>query len=491
MDPVELYFRHKIIGEGITFDDVLLTPAYSSVLPRDTVTETMFSRNVPMNIPLSSSAMDTVTESRLAIALAQEGGIGIIHRNLDAKDQVREVEKVKRSANGVILDPVCLSPDESIGAAKEVMETHNISGLPVTRGELLVGILTKRDLRFQESLETRISEVMTSEELVKAKVGTTLDEAKQILHERKVEKLLLVDESDVLRGLITIKDINKLAEFPNASRDKRGRLRVGAAVGAHDYDRVSALIEGGVDVLVVDTAHGHSERVLETVRSIKRKFEIDIVAGNVATADGAKALVDAGADGVKVGIGPGSICTTRVVTGVGVPQVTAIFNAVSAIRDSGVPIIADGGIRHSGDMVKAIACGASSVMLGSLFAGTDESPGETFLYQGRAFKALRGMGSVGAMIRGSSDRYGQAGASRDKLVPEGVEGQVPYKGALSDFVYQLVGGLRAGMGYCGCADIPSMQKDARFMRITGASLSESHPHDVFITKETTNYRRGE
>lgn len=491
MDPIESFSQSKIVGEGITFDDVLLVPAYSSILPRETETQTLFSRHVPLNIPVSSAAMDTVTESRLAIALAQEGGIGIIHRNLPVADQVREVEKVKRSANGVISDPVCLAPEASIGAAKDVMETQNISGLPVTRGEQLVGILTKRDLRFQESLETPISEVMTKDELITARVGTTLEEARAILHEKKVEKLLLVDDSHALRGLITIKDINKLAEFPSASRDSRGRLRVGAAVGAKDLERVEGLIEGGVDVLVVDTAHGHSHRVLETVQEIKNNHDIDVVAGNVATSEGAKALIDAGADGIKVGIGPGSICTTRVVTGVGVPQVTALFQTVPIARSAGVPVIADGGIRQSGDLVKAIASGANSVMIGSLLAGVDESPGETFLYQGRAFKALRGMGSVGAMIRGSSDRYGQAGATPDKLVPEGVEGQVPAKGPLSDFVYQLVGGLRAGLGYCGCKDVAALRESGRFLRISGASLSESHPHDVFITKETTNYRRRE
>ncbi len=480
---------NRIVGEGLTYDDVLLLPAWSEMLPKDADTGSFFSRTVPLNTPISSAAMDTVTEARLAIALAQEGGIGVIHRNLSIEEQTREVEKVKRSANGVILDPITLDPDSRAGKAKELMREHKISGLPVVdrRGKV-VGILTHRDLRFLTSLEVPVKDVMTRN-LVTAPKGTTLEEAREILHNRKVEKLVLVDEKGGLAGLITIKDIQLMEEFPRAARDERGRLRVGAAVGTFDFERVEALLEKGVDVIVVDTAHGHSKNVVETVKEIKRNFDTDVVAGNVATSEGTKALLDAGADGVKVGVGPGSICTTRVVAGVGVPQFTAVLEAVRAAEGTGVPVIADGGIRHSGDIVKALAAGAGSVMIGGLFAGLEEAPGETILYKGRTFKAVRGMGSVGAMILGSKARYGQADVTdAEKLVPEGVEGMVPYKGKLADFVYQLVGGLKAGMGYLGAGNLEELRRKARFVRISNAGLRESHPHDITITKESSNYR---
>ncbi len=480
---------NRIVGEGLTYDDVLLLPGWSEMLPKEADTSSVFSRSVPLNTPISSAAMDTVTEARLAIALAQEGGIGIIHRNLSVEAQTREVEKVKRSANGVILDPITLDPDSKAGKAKELMREHKISGLPVVdKGGKVVGILTHRDLRFLTSLEVPVKNVMTRN-LVTAPKGTTLEEAREILHNRKVEKLVLVDEKGGLAGLITIKDIQLMEEFPRAARDERGRLRVGAAVGTFDFERVEALLEKGVDVVVVDTAHGHSKNVVETVKEIKKNFRTDVVAGNVATAEGARALIEAGADGVKVGVGPGSICTTRVVAGVGVPQFTAVLEAVHAAEGSGVPIIADGGIRHSGDIVKALAAGAGSVMIGGLFAGLEEAPGETILYKGRTFKAVRGMGSVGAMILGSKARYGQADVSEaEKLVPEGVEGMVPYKGKLADFVYQLVGGLKAGMGYLGARNLEELRRKARFVRISNAGLRESHPHDITITKESSNYR---
>ncbi len=480
---------NRIVGEGLTYDDVLLLPGWSEMLPKEADTSSVFSRSVPLNTPISSAAMDTVTEARLAIALAQEGGIGIIHRNLSVEEQTREVEKVKRSANGVILDPITLDPDSKAGKAKDLMREHKISGLPVVdRGGKVVGILTHRDLRFLTSLEVPVKDVMTRN-LVTAPKGTTLEEAREILHNRKVEKLVLVDEKGGLAGLITIKDIQLMEEFPRAARDERGRLRVGAAVGTFDFERVEALLEKGVDVVVVDTAHGHSKNVVETVKEIKKNFRTDVVAGNVATAEGARALIEAGADGVKVGVGPGSICTTRVVAGVGVPQFTAVLEAVHAAEGSGVPVIADGGVRHSGDIVKALAAGAGSVMIGGLFAGLEEAPGETILYKGRTFKAVRGMGSVGAMILGSKARYGQADVSEaEKLVPEGVEGMVPYKGRLADFVYQLVGGLKAGMGYLGARNLEELRRKARFVRISNAGLRESHPHDITITKESSNYR---
>jgi IMP dehydrogenase len=473
---------------GLTFDDVLLVPAHSDVIPRDVDVSTRFSRNVPINLPLASAAMDTVTEATLAIGLAREGGIGIVHRNFSVDGQIAQVDQVKRSANGVILDPVTLPPNATLKQAREIMDKNRISGLPIVEGDTVVGILTSRDCRFQSADDTPVARMMTTEKLVSAPPGTSLEQARDLLHRHKVEKLLIVDSGMRLRGLITMKDLKMLAEFPNSARDARGRLRVGAAVGVHDYERAEGLVKAGVDVLVVDTAHGHSTNVIETVRALKKKLAVDVVAGNVATADATRALIEAGVDGVKVGIGPGSICTTRVVAGVGVPQLTAVVDCVEAARDSGVPIIADGGIRLSGDIVKALAAGASSVMLGSLFAGLEESPGETILFKGRSFKAVRGMGSIGAMMQGSKERYRQGGVHEaDKLVPEGIEGMVPYRGKLSVFAYQLVGGVRSGMGYVGAKNIGELWKRARFIRITSAGVRESHPHDVSITKESSNY----
>ncbi len=476
----------RIAYQGITFDDVLLEPAYSEVVPREVDVRTQLTRNIRLNLPILSSPMDTVTESDLAIALAQEGGIGVIHKNLSIPDQTREVDKVKRSENGIITDPITLPPDESVGTARRIMEQHKISGVPVTVNGYLKGILTRRDLRFLTDNNQRIAEVMTRDNLVTAAENTTLEAAEQILTKNKVEKLLLVDDNYKLRGLITIKDIDKLANFPNACKDHRGRLRVGAAVGVHDFERADSLIRAGVDVLVVDSAHGHSANVLETVSEIKRRFSIDVIAGNVATAEGARELLEAGADAVKVGLGPGSICTTRVISGVGVPQVTAVFQAAKGVGGA-VPVIADGGIRYSGDIVKALAAGAHSVMLGSLLAGLAESPGQTIIYKGRSFKIYRGMGSLGAMVAGSKERYRQAEGQRDKLVPEGVEGRVPYKGPLAPFIYQLVGGLRAGMGYCGTRNIEELRTRSRFIMVSAASVQESHPHDIAITQEAPNY----
>jgi IMP dehydrogenase len=480
------------LPEGLTFDDVLLIPARSEILPTETDTTTFFSRNVRLNIPISSAAMDTVTEAHLAIALAQQGGIGVIHRNLSIEAQAAEVDKVKRSESGMIVDPITITPDRPISEALAVMAHYKISGVPVVDGDgKLVGILTNRDLRFETRLDLRVRDVMTGrEKLITAPVGTTLEDAKAILQQYRIEKLPIVDEDFRLKGLITVKDIQKAIKYPNAAKDHLGRLRVGAAIGATgDFlERAAELVKARVDVLVIDTAHGHATRVLEAVRQVKRKFpEVDVVAGNVSTADATRELIAAGADGVKVGQGPGSICTTRVVTGAGVPQITAIMDCARAARGTGVPIIADGGIRFSGDITKAIAAGADCVMIGSLFAGTDESPGETILYQGRTFKTYRGMGSLGAMMAGSSDRYAQD-LERGKLVPEGVEGKVPYKGPLAAIVEQLVGGLRAGMGYCGCRTIRELQEKARFIRITPAGWRESHVHDVIITKEAPNYR---
>jgi IMP dehydrogenase len=477
----------RIAYQGITFDDVLLEPAYSDVLPSDVDVRTQLTPTIRLNVPIVSSPMDTVTESELAIALAQEGGIGIIHKNMSVQTQTREVDKVKRSENGIITDPITLPPDETVGTARRIMEQHNVGGVPITVNGFLKGILTRRDLRFLTDNGQRLSEVMTKDNLVTAPENTTLEAAERILTENKVEKLLLVDENYKLRGLITIKDIDKLTNFPNASKDGRGRLRVGGAVGVGDFERAGSLIRAGVDVLVVDSAHGHSRNVIETVREIKRRFGIEMVAGNVATEEGARALVDAGADAVKVGIGPGSICTTRVISGVGVPQVTAVYQAARGVEGTGVPLIADGGIRYSGDITKALAAGAHSVMLGGLLAGLAESPGQTIIYKGRSFKTYRGMGSIGAMMSGSSDRYRQAQANGGKLVPEGVEGRVPYKGHLAPFIYQLVGGLRAGMGYCGARNIEELRTRARFIKVSGASVQESHPHDIAITQEAPNY----
>ncbi len=489
----------KIIGEGITFDDVLLVPALSNILPKNADVRTHLTRNITVNIPIVSAPMDTVTESSLAIALAQEGGLGIIHKNLSIEAQCREVDKVKRSAHGVILDPVTLRPDDPLDRAAELMRLHNISGVPITTEDRkLVGILTRRDLKFMEYADHgdkdgghgkhRVEEVMTKDNLVTAPPGTTLDKADRILQKHKVEKLLLVDDDRNLVGLITIKDIDKNRQFPESCRDPRGRLRVGAAVGVHDYERVEALIENDVDLVVVDTAHGHSDNVIETVKEISKRHDIDIVAGNIATARAAQDLIDAGAAALKVGIGPGSICTTRVVSGVGVPQITAIMNVAPVAQSAGVPVIADGGIRFSGDITKALAAGAHTVMVGSLFAGLEEAPGTVIFWKGRRFKEYRGMGSMGAMISGSADRYGQKDeAQSDKLVPEGVEGRVAYRGKLAELTYQLVGGLRAGMGYCGTPTIEALRQDARFIRVSGASVVESHPHHLVITEESPNY----
>ncbi len=475
----------KIVGQAFTFDDVLLIPARASVHPRDIDVTTQLTRRIRLNIPILSAPMDTVTESSLAIALAQEGGLGVIHRNLSVDDQTREVRKVKRSESGVIIDPVTLRPDEPIEAAKIAMRLHNVSGVPITTADgELVGILTRRDLKFREPHARRIADVMTRNNLVKAPTHTTLDQAEAILHRAKVEKLLLVDEQNRLSGLITMRDIDRSREYPQRCKDERGRLRVGAAIGAYDFDRAEALVRADVDLLVVDSAHGHSDAILETVRKLRGTFDISIVGGNVATADGARALCEAGADAVKVGIGPGSICTTRVVSGVGIPQITAILEAV---RGADVPIIADGGIRFSGDVAKALAAGASAVMIGSLFAGTDESPGQLVLWKGRRYKEYRGMGSLGAMSAGSAERYAQDASQPRKMVPEGVEGRVPYRGSLGEYVYQLVGGLRQGMGYCGAATVSDFRRDARFVRVTHAGVVESHPHDVTITKEPPNY----
>jgi len=480
----------ELASLGITFDDVLLEPRYSEVVPAEVDVRTQLTRQITLNIPLLSSPMDTVTESAMAIALAQEGGLGVIHKNMSVAQQTEEVDKVKRSANGIIMDPVTLPPDATIARAREVMDQHNVSGVPITDASgKLNGILTRRDLRFLEASDIKIAEVMTREHLVTATGTVTLEEAEKILMAKKVEKLLLVDENLTLTGLITIKDIDMMKRFPQACKDRQGRLRVGAAVGVHDFERAESLLAKEVDVLVVDSAHGHSANVIETVKEIKKRWSIDVIAGNIATRQGCEDLIAAGADAVKVGIGPGSICTTRIISGVGVPQITAIREAAAAANQQNIPVIADGGIRYSGDVTKAIAAGASAVMIGGLFAGLEESPGKHILYQGRTFKVYRGMGSLGAMIKGSSERYRQRGAERgpDKLVPEGVEGRVPYKGFLGPFVYQLVGGLKAGMGYCGTRTIADLRQNARFIRVSPASVRESHPHDIAITQEATNY----
>ncbi|MCI0355617.1 MAG: IMP dehydrogenase [Acidobacteria bacterium] len=496
---------HFPVPEALTFDDVLLLPGRSDVVPAQVATSTRLTRNIALNIPIISAAMDTVTESRLAIALAQQGGLGIIHRNITIEQQAGEVDKVKRSESGMIVDPVTMSPEAKISDALEVMRKYKISGVPITKNKKLVGILTNRDLRFETRTDIPISKVMTKENLITVPVGTTLEDAEAILHQHRVEKLLVVDKNYTLKGLITVKDIQKKLKYPNSAKDEHGRLRVGAAIGATgDFlERAQELVRANVDLLAVDSAHGHSSRVLEAVRDVKAKLpEVDLVAGNVGTFDGACELAKAGADAIKVGIGPGSICTTRIVTGAGVPQMTAIAEAYRAVKDADVPLIADGGIKYSGDITKALAAGASVVMIGSLFAGTDESPGETILYQGRSFKLYRGMGSIAAMQSGSSERYFQSadgeaspalnleedGNRLAKFVPEGIEGRVPYKGPLATMVQQLVGGLRSGMGYTGCGTIPDLQQKARFVRITGAGLRESHVHDVIITREAPNYR---
>ncbi|HXG83864.1 MAG TPA: IMP dehydrogenase [Pyrinomonadaceae bacterium] len=481
------------IKEGLTFDDILLVPAYSDIMPSETDVSTRFSRNIRLNIPLCSSAMDTVTEANLAIALAQQGGIGVVHKNLAIAHQAEEIDKVKRSESGMIVDPVTIRDNKTVAKALDIMQNFKISGVPVVdESGLLVGIITNRDLRFETRFDIPVSDVMTKQPLVTVPVGTTLDEAKVKLQRHRIEKLLVVDDNGLLKGLITVKDIQKAIKYPNAAKDDLGRLMVAAAIGATGdfFERAEALIKSRVDVIVVDTAHGHSSRVIEAVRKIKQKYpEVELVAGNVATGEATKALIEAGADAVKIGIGPGSICTTRVVTGAGVPQITAIVECVKAAKDSGVPVIADGGVKFSGDVVKAIAAGADSVMIGSLFAGTEEAPGEVILFQGRNFKTYRGMGSIGAMKRGSSDRYAQEGTVSDsKYVPEGIEGRVAFKGTLEDMVTQLVGGLRSGMGYTGCKNIQELQENAKFVRITSAGLRESHVHDVIITKESPNYR---
>ena len=484
--------EQEVLPVGLTFDDVLLIPAESSVLPRDIDVSTRLTERITLNIPLVSAAMDTVTESKTAIAMAQEGGLGIIHRNLSVWAQAGEVEKVKKFESGMITDPITVAPDQKISDAQEIMNKYRISGLPVTKNGKLVGILTNRDLRFEKRHDRPVSEVMTKENLVTVKPGVGLDEAKELLHQHRIEKLLVVDDRFELKGLITVKDIEKKIQYPNASKDERGRLRVGAAVGVgSDWEeRVEALVRTGVDLIAVDTAHGHSKNVLDVIGQIRRRYpDLEISGGNVATAEGTTALIEAGVNVVKVGVGPGSICTTRVVSGVGVPQITAIGSCAKAAARHNVPIIADGGIKYSGDITKALAAGAASVMIGSLFAGTEESPGETILYQGRTYKAYRGMGSIGAMGQGSRDRYGQADVmDSNKLVPEGIEGQVPYKGSLSFNIHQLVGGLRAGMGYLGCKNVTALHNKAKFMQITSASLREGHVHDVFITKEAPNYR---
>ncbi len=481
------------IPEGLTFDDVLLVPAHSRVLPADVNLGTRLTRGIRLNIPLVSAAMDTVTEARLAIAMAQQGGLGIIHKNMSVEAQAEQVDKVKRSESGMIVDPITMLPDARISEALALMEKYHISGVPITDADgKLVGILTNRDLRFETRTDLRVSDLMTKENLVTVPEGTTLDEAKAILHRHKIEKLLVIDDAYHLKGLITVKDIQKMIRYPRACKDDLGRLRVGAAVGtsADTLDRAQALVEAKVDLLVVDTAHGHSQGVLDAVARLREAYpDVQLVAGNIGTAEAAAALVERGIDAVKVGVGPGSICTTRVVSGVGVPQITAIQDAARVCQEADIPLIADGGVKYSGDVTKGLAAGASSIMIGSLFAGTDESPGETILYQGRTFKAYRGMGSLGAMRDGSRDRYFQeAEADARKLVPEGIEGMVPFKGALAHLIDQLVGGLRSGMGYCGCADIPTLQKEARFTRISAAGLKESHAHDVIITKEAPNYR---
>jgi len=479
------------IPEGLTFDDVLLLPGRSAVLPNDVDTRTKLTRKLTLNIPLVSAAMDTVTESRLAIALARQGGLGFIHRNMPLERQVEEVDKVKRSESGMIVDPVTVSPDAPVRSALEIMTKYRVSGLPVTEGTRLVGILTNRDLRFEKNIDQPVRAVMTKDKLVTVAVGTTLEEAEKLLQKHRIEKLLVVDAQFNLKGLITVKDIQKKLEYPIAAKDEHGRLRVGAAVGATgDFlERAVEMAKVNVDVIAIDTAHGHSTRVMEAIRVVKQRLpEMQLVAGNVGTAEGAKELISLGADAVKVGIGPGSICTTRIVTGAGVPQITAILEATRAAKGSGVPIIADGGVKFSGDISKAIAAGAHCVMIGSLFAGTEESPGETILYQGRTFKSYRGMGSLGAMEAGSADRYAQDTAGRGKAVPEGIEGRVAYKGQLGAMVEQLVGGLRSGMGYCGVATLDELQEKSKFVRITSAGLRESHVHDVTITREAPNYR---
>lgn len=483
--------RERFINiEGLTFDDILLVPRQSAILPREVDVSTRFSKNIDLKIPLVSAAMDTVTESRLAVAIAREGGIGIIHKNMSIKKQTEEVDKVKRSESGVIVDPVSLTPEKNIDEAIQLMTNYHISGIPIVdNSKKLVGILTNRDIRFLDGKDYTIKDIMTIKNLVTAPVGTTLEEAKKILHKKRIEKLPIVDNNFTLKGLITIKDIEKAKQYPCSSKDNKGRLRVGAAVGISrdTFERIDALVKAKVDVIIVDTAHGHSLSVLETIKKIKKNYDVEVVGGNVATFEGAESLIKAGVDAVKVGIGPGSICTTRVVAGVGVPQITAIQECKRAVKKHNIPLIADGGIKYSGDIVKALAVGADSVMLGGLFAGTEESPGDVVLYKGRSYKEYRGMGSIGAMKKGSKDRYFQEDSDDSKLVPEGIEGRVSYKGLLSACIFQLLGGIRSGMGYCGVRNIKELLEKTSFIKITSAGLRESHPHDIIITKEAPNY----
>ena len=487
----------RLLGNALTFDDVLLVPAYSQVLPRDTRLTSLFSRRIALELPLVSAAMDTVTEARLAIAIAQEGGIGVVHKNLTPRQQSAEVARVKRYESGLLRDPITISPDTTVRQVRQLSDQHGVSGFPVLEGKTVVGIVTNRDLRFETRMDVPVREIMTPRErLIWVREGASLDEGKALMHKHKLERVLVVNEAFELRGLMTVKDITKQTSFPNAARDAQGKLRVAAAVGVGEgtEERVELLVKAGVDALVVDTAHGHSHGVIERVRWVKKHYpDVDVIGGNIATGAAALALVEAGADGVKVGIGPGSICTTRIVAGVGVPQITAIESVATALQGTGVPLIADGGIRYSGDIAKAIAAGAHSVMMGGMFAGTEEAPGEVILYQGRSYKSYRGMGSIGAMKAGSADRYFQEGdesdnPNTDKLVPEGIEGRVPYKGTMVSIVHQMAGGLRASMGYCGCATIDQMHERAEFVQITAAGMRESHVHDVQITKEAPNYR---
>ncbi len=481
----------NLIGEGYTFDDLLLVPSFSEVVPKEVDVSTWLTRDIRLNIPIISAAMDTVTESKTAISLAREGGIGIIHKNMSIESQVKEVEKVKKSESGMIIDPVTVEPEQKIWEVQKIMKDYKISGVPVVKDGRLVGIVTNRDLRFETNWDLEVRDVMTKEGLVTAKVGITLEESKELLHKHRIEKLLVVNDKNELKGLITIKDIEKIKKYPNSCKDEFGRLRVGAAIGVgkERLQHVQLLSDAGVDVIVIDSAHGHSKNVIEAVREIKANFPgLNVIAGNIATFEGARALIEAGADAIKVGVGPGSICTTRIVAGVGVPQLTAIHNCALEAEKHGIPVVADGGIKFSGDLTKAIGAGAHCIMIGSLLAGTDESPGELELFQGRSYKVYRGMGSIGAMKKGSKDRYFQDEVSTEtKLVPEGIEGRVPYRGPLANMIYQLIGGLRSGMGYLGCKDIETLRRNARFVKITPAGLTESHVHDVFITKESPNY----
>ncbi len=488
---VEGMDKERRIEYGLTFDDVLLVPGRSDVLPKDVEITTYLTRNIRLNIPLVSAAMDTVTEAALAIAIAREGGIGIIHRAMPPERQAMEVDKVKKSESGMIIDPVTVDPDATLAEVERLMSTYKISGIPVTKNGKLIGIITNRDMRFETNMKKKVSEVMTKDRLITAPVGTTLEEAKEILHKYKIEKLPIVDKDFNLKGLITIKDIEKRKKYPNACKDKLGRLMVGASVGVGEEAiyRAELLAKAGADVIVIDTAHGHSKAVIETLKKLKKRLDIDIIAGNVATEEGALDLIRAGADAIKVGVGPGSICTTRVVAGAGVPQITAIMNCYKVTKRYKIPLIADGGIKYSGDITKALAAGASCVMIGNLFAGTDEAPGEIVLYEGRSYKEYRGMGSLAVMMQGTQDRYGQQDVESKKLVPEGVEGRVPYKGPLANTIYQLVGGLKSGMGYCGARNLEELRRKARFIQITNAGLRESHVHDVILVKEAPNYRR--